>query len=634
MAQSYAPAPRVATPAQPAASADVCAPALQGQGSAGDACKRECARNPLYSPHCAKPAVPNWGVPANGAPANAVPAVPSPGGVPAAPATDHTGTRSAGTVPDGNANTGATKGATPVPKVTAPSTSAAASRAASPAASPATATAYDANRRAPTIARPAAAPLLHAPGTAAFALPASAAPVVAPAAPAAASTGSVASQPAPVTVAAPPAPTPVKPMGGTLSGSAPPGGVPIQVPSGGPSTAAANAIAPGKVDPPKFDRAAFDVDFGPARSGHQVRRTVVLNTSTHGEAEFSLTIPNAPGFSIAEVRVMGQGAVVPSASVTQAPMPSSGPRPLQDSAARRVASSAKAPPWNVQFSGPAEVQVDLVYAPTFDAFNNAAGPKMGVLNATVRNGAGAGGASIALRAAFQGATLQPVVVPAERELVAIFGEKSIALSVALTSTGQKGVAVVRLRSPHPGIAAPDVAAQLLPGQTARVTLTLILSPAPSPATAEDLKRSIVAGNYTLTIEVSGAGFGVQLPIALDVLDALQWLATKRDCDGQIPAYFGLEADLRYDVGSRSARCVGLYSISQSTDWFRKAGSFDWTLFFGGAQIASRAGWSYPGGAPVPESRTFRASCGELTRDQYIRSYRGQDPWRLLCTPRT
>lgn len=64
-AQFYAPAPRLAPPAQQAPS-DACAPAPQGQGSSSEACKRECARNPQYSPLCAKApagpaAAPNWG---------------------------------------------------------------------------------------------------------------------------------------------------------------------------------------------------------------------------------------------------------------------------------------------------------------------------------------------------------------------------------------------------------------------------------------------------------------------------------------------------------------------------------------------------------------------------------------------
>jgi hypothetical protein len=613
-AQMYAPAPRVA-PAVPAASADLCAPAPQGQGTASEACRRECARNPQYSPSCTKLAVPNWGAPPSGAPAAASPASTT---SPAAPALGQPGVRATGAFRDGNAYGGAMKEVAPAPGRAVPTVPAVAPRAVSPAPLPPATPANDANRGAAKIERPAATPLLRAAGAATTLPPASAAPAVAPAAAAAFAT----------------APTPIRTTGGTLPGSAPPGGVPVQAPSGSASTAAANAIASGKVDAPKFDRVAFDVDFGQAYSGDQVRRTVVLNTSAAGEAEFRLTIPNAPGFSITEVRVMGQGAVLPSASVTQAPMPSYGPRPLQDSAVRRVASSAKAPPWTVQFNGPAEIQVDVAYAPVFDAFKNTAGAKMGVLNATVRNGAGADGASIALRAAFQGARLQPVVVPVERELAVIFGERSAVLPVALTSTGQKGVAVVRLRSPHPGITAPDVAVQLSPGQTVRVTLTLALALAPSPYTAEDLKRSIVAGNYPLTIDVSGEGFGVQLPIALDVLSAFQMTATKRDCDGQIPAYFGVEADLAYDAGSRTARCEGTFWISQSTDWFRKTGSFDWTLSFGSAQVASRAGWTYPGGAPVPQSRTFRATCGELSRDQYIRSYRRQDPWRLVCISRT
>lgn len=197
-------------------------------------------------------------------------------------------------------------------------------------------------------------------------------------------------------------PTPVTAAGGSLNGSAPPGGVPVRVPSGSASTAAAVAIAPGKSDAPKFDRTAFDVDFGAVFSGEQVRRTVVLNASARGEAEFSLSIPNAPGFSITEVRVMGQGASAPAVSKTQAPMPSGGGRLAPDSAVRSVASRATSPPWKVQFNGPAELQIDVLYAPTVDLFNNLIGKKMGVLNGAVRNSAGGEGASIALRADFRG----------------------------------------------------------------------------------------------------------------------------------------------------------------------------------------------------------------------------------------
>jgi hypothetical protein len=408
--------------------------------------------------------------------------------------------------------------------------------------------------------------------------------------------------------------------------------MPIQAPSGSASTAAANAMAPGKVDPPKFDRAAFDVEFGQAHGGDQVRRTVVLNTSTRGEAEFSLTIPNAPGFSITEVRVMGQGAAAPSASLTQAPMPSNGPRPLQDSAVRKVASSAKVPPWKVQFNGPAEVQVDLVYAPTFDAFKNTAGLKMGVLNATVHNSAGADGASIALRASFQGAALQPVVVPGESEIVAIFGEGAVDLSVAVTSTGQKGPAVVRLMSTDAGVKAQDVALQLLPGQTTTAWLRLGLTVPPIPWSKEKAKQGARSVRHPLTVEVTGDGFRVQVPLVLDVLDSFD--ADQFDCAGQIPALVSIHHSRRYDAASRSAKCHCEFSITQSTDWFRKGGSFDWSMYVGNDRIVERKGFNYPGGAPDPSSHSFGYSCGQLTRDQYIRSYRRQDSWRLTCTPHT
>ncbi|MGE5713101.1 MAG: hypothetical protein ACM32F_04445, partial [Betaproteobacteria bacterium] len=395
---------------------------------------------------------------------------------------------------------------------------------------------------------------------------------------------------------------------------------------------AANSSAPGKVDPPKFDRAAFDVDFGQAYSGEQVRRTVVLNTSARGEAEFSLTIPNAPGFTITEVRVMGQGVTTPATSTTQMPLPSNTPRPLQDMAVRKVASSVKAPPWKVQFNGPSEVQVDVLYAPTFDAFKNTASPKMGVLNAALRNGAGTDGASIALRANFQGAALQPVVVPGEREIVAIVGEGAVDLSVAVTSTGQKGPAVVRLISADAGGKAQDVAVQLSPGQTTTAWLRLGIAVAPIPWSKEKAKQGVRSVRYQLTVDVSGDGFRAQVPLVLDVLDSFD--ADQFNCAGQIPALVSIHHTRRYDAASRGAKCHCEFSIAQSTDWFRKGGSFDWSMYVGNDRIVERKGFNYPGGAPDPSSHSFGYPCGQLTRDQYIRSYRRQDSWRLTCAPHT
>jgi hypothetical protein len=185
-------------------------------------------------------------------------------------------------------------------------------------------------------------------------------------------------------------------------GSAPPGGVPVRLPQGGASAAAANSVALGKTEPAKFDRVAFDVDFGIVYSGEQVRRTVVLNTNARGEAEFRLTTPNAPGFAITEVRVMGQGVSVPPSSATQALLPSNAPRQLQDSAVRKVVTSVKSAPWKVQFNGPSELQIDVLYTPKVDLFNNLIGRKMGVLDAGFHNAGGSTGASIALRADFRG----------------------------------------------------------------------------------------------------------------------------------------------------------------------------------------------------------------------------------------
>lgn len=227
------------------------------------------------------------------------------------------------------------------------------------------------------------------------------APAVAPATTASGPDWGTPSAPAPAAMGT--APTPVHATGG-LPGSAPPGGVPVSTPASAASQAAANSVAPGKPEQPGFDRVNFDVDFGAVSSGQQVRRTISLNTTGNGDAAFSLSIPNAPGFAITEIRVMGQGASVRPASTTQAPLPSGKRRTaLQDSAVRNVAARVSAAPWTVRLSGPAELQVDVLYAPKLDLFNNTAGAKMGVLEGTIRNGNVFGtSASIALRASFVG----------------------------------------------------------------------------------------------------------------------------------------------------------------------------------------------------------------------------------------
>lgn len=171
-----------------------------------------------------------------------------------------------------------------------------------------------------------------------------------------------------------------------------------------PAAVVAPAAARALGERPEFTRPTVDVSFGDVGSGEQVRRTVTLQTTGGGEAEFSLYIPNAPGFAITAVRVMGQGATAPSPAFAQAPQPT-GRRTRQpaDSVARSVAASVTAPPWRVSFAAPAELQVDVVYAPRLDLFNNTAGPKMGVLGGSIRNGdAGGTSASIALRAGFLG----------------------------------------------------------------------------------------------------------------------------------------------------------------------------------------------------------------------------------------
>jgi hypothetical protein len=225
---------------------------------------------------------------------------------------------------------------------------------------------------------------------------------------------------------------------------------------------------------PKFDRTAFDVDFGAVFSGEQVRRTVVLNASARGEAEFSLSIQNAPGFAITEVRVMGQGVSASAVSKTQAPMPSGGGRTVADSAVRSVASRASAPPWKVQFNGPAELQIDLLYAPTVDLFNNLIGKKMGVLNGAVRNTAGGEGASIALRADFRGlkevnaASLKPRESPVY--IVAGAGPSPFSVDFDVASIGVPIDGVLRQAADMQGFKLFDAPVKLGPGNSAVVTI--------------------------------------------------------------------------------------------------------------------------------------------------------------------
>lgn len=176
---------------------------------------------------------------------------------------------------------------------------------------------------------------------------------------------------------------------------------PVQPASHAASRAAANATIPGAAESPRIQAESFVVDFGKAFSGDQVRRTVVLNMTAAGEAEFILNAQAAPGFGIAEVRAMGAGASAPP--VTGATSLSQRNNTM---AVRHVAQRLTAPPWKLRVSEPTELQVDVVYAPKFDAFNNMAGPKSVQLDARVRNVRGEGmGVPFELRAQFQGLQL-------------------------------------------------------------------------------------------------------------------------------------------------------------------------------------------------------------------------------------
>lgn len=166
------------------------------------------------------------------------------------------------------------------------------------------------------------------------------------------------------------------------------------------SRAVANGALPATAELPRLQAESFVVDFGKAFSGEQVRRTVTLNATAAGEAEFILNAPAALGFHIAEVRAMGTGATVPS------PGSASTLRGANAMAVRKVAQRVTAPPWKLRFSEPTELQVDVVYAPTFDAFNNMAGAKSVQLDTRVRNARGDGsGVPLELRAQFQGLQL-------------------------------------------------------------------------------------------------------------------------------------------------------------------------------------------------------------------------------------
>jgi hypothetical protein len=176
---------------------------------------------------------------------------------------------------------------------------------------------------------------------------------------------------------------------------------PVQPASQAASRAGANATIPGAAESPRIQAESFVVDFGKAFSGDQVRRTVVLNMTAAGEAEFILNAQAAPGFSIAEVRAMGVGGTpLPSTGATTAA------RRDNTMAVRKVEQRLTAPPWKMRVSEPAELQVDVVYAPKFDAFKNMAGVKSTQLDARVRNVRGEGlGVPFELRAQFEGLRL-------------------------------------------------------------------------------------------------------------------------------------------------------------------------------------------------------------------------------------
>ncbi|MDZ7651285.1 MAG: hypothetical protein U5L03_01295 [Burkholderiaceae bacterium] len=158
---------------------------------------------------------------------------------------------------------------------------------------------------------------------------------------------------------------------------------------------------PGSAEMPRLQADSFVVDFGKAFSGELVRRTVTLHATAPGEAEFTLGTPAVPGFVIAEVRAMGVGATsLPSTGATTAA------RRDNTMAVRKVEQRLTAPPWKMRFGEPAELQVDVVYAPKFDAFINMAGVKSTQLNARVRNVRGEGmGVPFELRAQFEGLRL-------------------------------------------------------------------------------------------------------------------------------------------------------------------------------------------------------------------------------------
>lgn len=217
----------------------------------------------------------------------------------------------------------------------------------------------------------------------------------------------------PGSIAAPPA-LAAPSVSGTDPG--PPGGTPIKLPKE-PATKPVDAVAPAALsESPRIEAATYVVDFGKVASGGRVKRTVVLQTTAPGETEFTLQAPAKLGFQITEVRAMGVGARVPSpsgAATIRAPGGGGSPVLRHEGAIamQNVAQRITAAPWKLRVREPTELQVDVVYAPKFDLFDNTAGPKSVTLEARVRNARGDGmGRPFELRAQFEGLPLGVSVV--------------------------------------------------------------------------------------------------------------------------------------------------------------------------------------------------------------------------------
>lgn len=385
LAQTFAPAPRAVVPLAPAPAAHPCLPPPQGQGPGSSECRRECERAP-QSTHCPRSgtaaAAPNWNASPQPLPAGALSAPPAAMAPPAA-----AGTTSA--APPTALGAGAAVAA-PLPAPTAP----AAPRASGPAPT------IDPGPPGGTPIRLPKEKSVAAGSGAASVAPAPAGLATPPSGPAARDVpGSI---PAPPALAAP---------SGSGTDPGPPGGTPIRLPKE-PATKPVDAVAPAALtESPRIEAASFVVDFGKVASGGRVKRTVVLQTTASGEAEFALQAPAKLGFQITEVRAMGAGARVPSSSGSATILaPGGGGSSLVRHegavAMQNVAQRITAPPWKLSVKAPTELQVDVVYAPKFDLFDNTAGPKSVKLEARVRNARGDGmGAPFELRAQFEGLAL-------------------------------------------------------------------------------------------------------------------------------------------------------------------------------------------------------------------------------------